>query len=233
MKPAIFPILRTQGRLKIMPLSALAAAMLLLIAGAWWWFAARTQPPPSIFEDPLDDVAWFFSSDDFNALPPEERMRLIAEFVQRFRSLTQLESAALSSFFAGLTGKSREQMRENVRLLARDLMKDSADEYFNTPPEDRPAYLDAWIAKWSRFVDSASGRDAQPLNDQERVTEMRAQSARDRERMREEYSAWKMNQRDGVRMIEFWQREVESTVTPRDQGRIMGFMRDLVDHLGE
>lgn len=212
---------------------AIAVLSVALLAGVvYWWVEVRIQPPPSIFDDAIGDVAGFiFASDDFNALSVEERMELVAQFIQRFQGLTQSESAVLSSFFAGLTGNAREQLRDNVRILARDIMKEGAAEYFTLPPEERGQFLDQWLVTWVKFGERLDDGQERAISDEQRLASMRSDAQRDERRQQEQMDQQQFEERDAVRFLDMWRREVEGVASPREQGQIMRFMTDLRQHL--
>ena len=66
----------------------------------WWWFFIKWQPPPSIFDSPVEDVLGYLSMDDFSQLPLEERLEFLMEFSDRFRGMSQADSAAMAAFMA-------------------------------------------------------------------------------------------------------------------------------------
>ncbi|MGI9014014.1 MAG: hypothetical protein ACR2GY_07175 [Phycisphaerales bacterium] len=199
-----------------------------LLLGTWWF--SRWQPPPSIFDSPIDNAIAYFTTDDFNQLPVDERMELIAQFIDRFRTLSQSESAVLASFMAGVSGRTREQLEENIRVLARDLMKDGADEYFQTPPDQRAAYLDEWVLKWMKFGERVERGEERDISDEKRLTDARSQGQRDTERMERDANDTRLKERDAVRIMDMWRREIEAVATPKEQGQIMKFMDDLRQH---
>ena len=211
--------------------AGLSAAAIALLLGAIWFVAWRPRKPPSIFDAPVDNIASFFASPDFNALPPRERLELIAQFVQRFRSLEQSESAVLSAFLAGLTGKSREQLRENVRILAKDLLKEGADEYLSLPPDQRGEYLDEWVIGWIKFGERIDRGEERNITDEQRLAELRRDGQRDRDRASARVVNRSFDQDDAVRFLDLWKSEVESTASPKEQGQIFRFMTDLRDRL--
>jgi hypothetical protein len=223
-------LIQTRGP-RILGIAIVVLSAALVGGAAWWWVDVRIQPPPSIFDDEVGDIAGFFASDDFNALSVDERMELIAQFIQRFQGLTQSESAVLSSFFAGLTGKSREQLRDNVRILARDIMKEGAAEYFTIPPDERAAFLDQWLIKWVKFGERIDDGEERAVSDETRLAEMRRDAERDEARQQQDLGERQFVERDAVRFLDMWRREVEGVATPREQGQIMRFMTDLRQHL--
>ena len=211
--------------------SALVAC-LVLGGGAYWWFEARWRPPPSIFDAPVDDVLGYLAMDDFSSLSLEERVRYLQEFASRFQGMQQEESAAAAAFLAGVTGPTRERLRENARTLAKDVLLDGAEGYFATPEADRAAYLDDWLANWQRRAEEAiRGDEARELGNEERAAEIRADAQRDLERDRDPGDLPPLDTRATARFLGFWQSDIESASTPREQGQIIRFMEDLRGHL--
>jgi hypothetical protein len=209
------------------------AALIMVIAvfgGVWWW-SMRWQPPPSIFDSPVDDSLGYFALDDFNELSLEERMRYLTEFADRFRGLAQQESASAAAFLAGLTGPTREQMRQNVRILAKDILLDGAEGYLSLPEEERAAFLDDWLTEWMRKGERVALGEERGLSDEERLERINRRSREDVMRERDPLDMPAMDGGDAVRFIEFWRSDVEVASTPREQGQILRFLEDLRGHL--
>ena len=205
--------------------------VLVVVFGGIWWFSMRWQPPPSIFDSPVDDTLGYLAMDDFNQLSLEERIAYLTDFADRFRGLAQSESASAAAFMAGLTGPTREQMRQNVRILAKDILLDGAEGYLNLPEEERAAFLDEWLAEWMRRGERMALGEERSLSDEERVDRMNNRSRRDAMRDRENMDIPKMDGEDAVRFIDFWRSDVEVASTPREQGQILRFLEDLRGHL--
>lgn len=206
----------------------LAIGIILL---GWWWFAVKWQPPPSIFDSPVEDVLGYLSMDDFSQMSLDERIAFLVEFSDRFRGMSQEDSAAMAAFLAGLSGPVREQATENARLLAKDILADGASTYLNLPAEDRAAYMDEWLAQWTRLGERITRGEERAGTDEERVTRLkdRAQEGSTRERDPERIRP--LTTTGAVRFMDFWAREVETSASPREQGQIVLFMRDLRKHL--
>ena len=211
--------------------AALLAA--LLIAWLVWWFAfARWQPPPSIFESPVEDVLGYLSLDDFSQLPLEERVAFLVEFSDRFRGMNQQDSAAMAAFLAGLAGPVREQATENARELAKDILVDGAENYVNLPPGERAAFLDDWVTRWTKLGERmVRGEERDNVTDEERVASIKEGAQNDQMREIDSDRIPDMTATSAVRFMDFWANEVESTASPREQGQIVLFMRDLRRHL--
>ena len=215
-------------------IGAVAAGLLAVAVvggGAWWWLAGRWTPPPSIFDSPVDDVLGYLAMDDFSRLSVEERMRYLAEFADRFRGFGQEDSAAAAAFMAGVTGPTRETLRQNARTLAKDVLLDGARGYFATAEADRARYLDDWLAGWQRRAEEMVRGEARPLDDAARAKEIRAQAQDDMARDRDPDRMGPLDARNTARFLGFWQSDVESASTPREQGQIIRFMEDLRTHL--
>jgi len=205
--------------------------LLLLVFGGFWWFSMRWQPPPSIFDSPVDDTLGYLALDDFNQLSLEERIRYLTDFADRFRGLAQSESASAAAFLAGLTGPTREQMRQNVRILAKDILLDGAEGYLSLPEEERAAFLDEWLAEWMRRGERMALGEERELSDEERIDRVNDRSRRGAMRDRENIDVPKMDGEDAVRFIDFWRSDVEVASTPREQGQILRFLEDLRGHM--
>lgn len=206
----------------------LAAAI--VIGGASWWLAARWRPPPSIFDSPVDDVMGYLAVDDFSKLPMQERVKFLMEFADRFRGLSQSESAVLAGFLAGLSGPSREVLRQNVRLLAKDILADGASRYLALGSEsERRKFLDEWLVEWMRTGERlAEGRERERTDDQ-RLGEIKQEGRREAENRPRR--AVNLDSGDAARFLDFWQSEVEAASTPKEQGQIVRFLTDLRDHI--
>lgn len=206
-------------------------AVIALIGGGWWWLEARWRPPPSIFDAPVNDVLGYLAMDDFNELPLEERVRYLQEFASRFQGMQQEESAAAAAFIASVTGPTRDQLRQNARTLAKDVLLEGAQGYFATPDADRSAYLDDWLADWQRRAEKAVRGDARDLDNQERAAMIREDAQEDIQRERDPDDLPPLDTRATARFLGFWQSDIESASTPREQGQIIRFMEDLRVHI--
>ncbi len=196
-----------------------------------WWTTIRWQPPPSIFDSPVDDSLGYLAIDDFNQLSLEERMQFLADFADRFRGLEQQESATAAAFLAGLNGPTREQMRQNVRTLAKDILLDGAEGYLSMPEEDRSAYLDEWMTKWMREAERLARGEERELSDEERTERIKNRSREDILEERGETDLPTMDGEDAVRFLDYWQSDIEVASTPREQGQIIRFLEDLRGHI--
>lgn len=197
----------------------------------WWWLFQKWQPPPSIFDSPVEDVLGYLSMDDFSKLPLEERIAFLVEFSDRFRGMDQADSAAMAAFLAGLSGPVRQQATDNARELAKDILVEGASTYVDLPESERAAYLDEWLAQWMRMGERVATGDEREMSDEDRLSRMRGRAQEDVREERDTDRMRDLNTASAVRFMDFWSSEVETTASPREQGQIVMFMRDLRKHL--
>jgi len=209
---------------RILRAAAAMAVAALLVSVGWWWFAVRWRPPPSIFDSPVDNVLGYFTTPDFNRLSVEERVKYVQDFVSRFRGMNQQDSVMAAAFLAGVTGKVREQLTQNVRILAKDILAQGAEKFVNLPDADRGAFIDKWVADWFRLAETTATGKESSRTDAEIVEGARAEARRGEERQRERMKGRQLTDRGADRFLGFWQSEVEPASNPREQAQISRFM---------
>jgi len=205
-----------------------------IAAGAYWWLEVRFRPPPSIFDSPVDDVLGYFALDDFSQLPVEERIRFLRELADRFRGMSQADSATMAAFLAGLSGPAREQATQNARVLAKDVLAQGADEYFRIPERDRGKYIDEWLVRWVKTGERiATGKESEKTDD-EMLADIREQGERGRERAAERPADRMPSLTEGgaMRFLDFWASDVEKASSPKEQGQIVRFLGDVRKRFG-
>ncbi|MDG2021094.1 MAG: hypothetical protein P8J59_04005 [Phycisphaerales bacterium] len=222
------------GRERTVATASIATVVgVLLVLIVVWWMGSRWRPPPSIFDSPVDDVLGYLALDDFNSLSLEERMRYLTEFAGRFQGFAQEESASAAAFLAGITGPTREQMRQNARILVKDVLLEGAEGYFAVSEADRGKFLDEWMAGWQRKAEEMIGQGGDARSDDERAAEIRADARQDMTRERDTDRIPDLDGKAAERFIGFWQSDVDSASTPREQGQIIRFLDDLRVHLAK
>lgn len=219
------------GRERPAGIAAVLLATTLVIGGTWWWLDARWTPPPSIFDSPVDDVLGYLAMEDFNQLSLEERMNYLSEFASRFRGFEQEDSAATAAFLAGVTGSTREQMRQNARTLAKDVLLDGAEGYFATSEAERGAYLDDWLASWQRRAEEMVTGNERAMDDDARAAKIKEDARADMMRERDPDDLPPLDSRATARFLGLWRSDIEAASTPREQGQIIRFMEDLGAHI--
>ena len=216
-------LLADHGR-RIAAWCAAVALAVALAGGAWWWIAVRWRPPPSIFDSPVDSVLGYFTRPDFNALPVDERVKYVQQFIGRFRGMSQQDSVVAAAFLAGVTGKVREQLQQNVRILAKDILIQGAAKYVNLPEPERGPFIDHWVADWFRFAETTATGKESTRSDEEIVGNARAEAKRGEERQRQRMQGRSLTDRGADRFLGFWESEVEPASSPREQAQISRFM---------
>lgn len=202
--------------------------------GVYWWVEVRFRPPPSIFDSPVDDVLGYFALDDFSKLPVDERIRFLRDLADRFRGMSQSDSATMAAFLAGLAGPAREQATQNARVLAKDILAQGADEYFRIAEKDREKFIDDWMVKWMKTGERiATGKESEKPDDQ-RLADMKGQGERGRERMAERPANEMPSLTEGgaMRFLDFWASDVEKASSPKEQGQIVRFLGDVRKRFG-
>lgn len=211
-------------------------AGLLVVAGAvyggWhWWANVRFKRPPSIFATPVDGVLDYFTTPDFSKLSLQERIAYVKEFVGRFRGMSQQDSVVAAAFLAGVSGKVREQLTQNVRILAKDILAEGAAKYVNLPESERGAFIDQWITDWVRTAESMATGEESKRDSTTIVENAREETKRNEEGQAKRLAGRSLNDRGADRFLSFWQSEVEPAASPREQGQIARFMDDMRTHL--
>ena len=202
--------------------------------GVYWWVEVRFRPPPSIFDAPVDDVLGYFALDDFSQLPVEERIRFLRDLADRFRGMSQSDSATMAAFLAGLAGPAREQATQNARLLAKDILAQGANDYFSLPESERGKFIDDWMVKWLKTGERIATGEESDKPDDERLKDMREQGERGRERAanRPPDRMPSLTEDGAMRFLDFWASDVEKASSPKEQGQIVRFLGDVRKRFG-
>src|SRR5262245_41662777 len=154
-----------------------AAAILGL--GVGLFFALRPVPEPDYDTDGLDDVLGYtLLTDEFNALPVEERMKLIGQLIQRFRSMDANDSVLVASFAAGIAGSARDMLERNISHLAIDMWDKYARDYAKVPAEQREEYLDQTAIEFVKTMEALEGK-TRDMTDEERLKDIRHEVAQE------------------------------------------------------
>lgn len=195
-------------------------------SGAWVWNRMRWHPPPNIFDSPVDDVLGYLALDDFNKLPLEERMRFLMELADRFRGMDSSDSAAMAGFLAGVSGPARKQLTQNVRVLARDILAQGAAGYFSASDKEKGKYIDDWVLSWTKMGEKLATGKENPRSDKERLERIKRDSDRNEKRIADRDTP-ELDEDGALGFMSFWQKEVEGTASPKQQGQIARFLEDV------
>lgn len=210
-------------------------AGLAVVASVWgagyWWFVVRWQPPPSIFDSPVDDVLGYLTMDDFSKLPLKDRMKFLMDFADRFRGMAQGESVLMSGFLAGLSGPTREQLTQNARELAKDILAEGAATYVDLPESERAKFLDDWLVEWMKTGERLATGEVKEQPDAERLKNLKDDAKRDASRERDPKRIPGLSEKGASRFLDFYESDVQKTASPKEQGQITRFMDDLRKHV--
>ena len=113
----------------------------------------------------------------------------------------------------------------------KDVLLDGARGYFAASEAERAKYLDDWLVGWQRRAEELAAGQARPIDDATRADQIRADAREDMARDRDPDRMGPLDPQTTARFLGFWQSDVESASTPREQGQIIRFMEDLRTHL--
>lgn len=204
-------------------------AVLLVGAGVGAYFVFRPVPKPDYMNDDLDSVLGYtLLTDEFNRLPVDERLRLIGQLIQRFKSLDAGDSVLLAGFAAGIAGSAREQLMENASRLAVDAWDKYAKDYAKVDPAKEEEYLDDAFVQFTKMMEGVGGR-VRDVSDEERLAEGRRQAKRDMDAMRDTKRG-PSNEQLG-RVFRMMNEDVGQHATTQQRMRGQQMMRDMTRRL--
>ncbi len=192
------------------------------------YFVFRPTPKPDYLKARLDTVFNFtLLTDEFNKLPVEERLKLISQLVERLKGMSAEDSLLMGAFAAGIAGKAREQIEENISRLAIDTWDMYAKDYGSIPEGEREKYLEDAFVDFTKMMEGVAGQ-VRDVPDEKRVEEARRQAERDKKVMSDP------NRQPGGealgRFFSFMNNNVGSHATPQQRMRGQLMMRDMVRH---
>jgi hypothetical protein len=204
------------------------AAVLLLAGGVFAFFALRPVPQPDYLVDDLDDVLGYtFLTDEFNRLPLDERLALVKDLVTRLKGMDSGDSALMAAFAAGIAGKAREQLIENVQQLAIDLWDDYAKRYAEVKPEEREKFLDDAFVSFTKTMEDLAGV-SNTATPQERLAEGKRNAQRGQQFAKENDRG--MNRQFGEGVFRMVDRGAQQA-SPAQQARMAQFSIEMTRHL--
>lgn len=205
------------------------AAALLVAGSIGGYFALRAVPQPDYAAAPMDDVLdYTLLTDDFNALPVDKRLDLIAALLKRLQSMSSEDSVAMAMFASMIdSDKMREQLMKNASLIAIDKWDQYARDYQSVPDGDRGAYLDKAFLEFAKLGETLTG---QPVNktDDELLKDGRDQAKRDKDRL---LSGEGPTGGQMARMAGMLRNGMGKNSNPQQQMRGQQLMRDMTRHL--
>ncbi|MCL4221550.1 MAG: hypothetical protein KJZ65_09275 [Phycisphaerales bacterium] len=196
--------------------------------GAFFHFRPVPQPD---FRTANIDVLFNYAllTDEFNKLPIEKRLELIAELVRRLRSIDADQSLLMAAFAAQITGQVRTQFEKNASLLAVDLFDKYAEEFDpKAPPADRDRYVENTFIEFQKTLEKLAGEERN-ISDEDRLIEGRRQAKRDLEFVQ----SGRMPVENTVRMITFLNNGVGQHASGHQKIRINSMISQMVKTLRE
>jgi hypothetical protein len=211
------------------PLRYATLALLLLALGVGVFLWLRPRPQPDYALDPMEDVLdYTLLSEDFNHLPIDQRLKLLADLINRLKTMSGDDSAAMAAFAAAINSdRLRAQIEENASRLALDMWDKYALDYQAKPADSRGQYLDDVLLNMMKMMDTVAGVQSDKT-DEQRLAEAREQARRDREALQ---SGKGPSAGQLARMADLMRNRVGSHSSPQQQQRGMQLMRDMTRHL--
>jgi hypothetical protein len=204
---------------------------MLVIGGAVGaYFVFRPVPLPD-FTTANVDVLFNYTllTEEFNSLPIEERLELIAQLVDRLKSIDGEQSLLMALFAAQIQGEVRKQFERNASLLAVDLFDSYAEDFDQSlPVEDRDAFVESKFIEFQKTLERVAGEENE-MSDEERLIQGRKQAKRDLEFAQ----SGGLPVGNAVRMLTFVNRSVGTQASGHQKIRINGFVSQMVRTLRE
>lgn len=206
-------------RSAIMGVSAVGA----LSAGLGIYLVIRPVPKPD-YESAQIGIAFNYTllTEEFNQLPVEERIDLVAQLYGRVRDMDSSESAMMAAFFAGIAGEAREQLERNAGKLLVDAADLVAQDYTAVPPDQRDAYLDDAYVRLVRLT-----APFDPSIETRSDEEILERGRRDAKQGLEEMNSGRVSAKQASRLMLFMNNQTEKSASVSQQQRLTLFMRDM------
>ncbi|MEO1583441.1 MAG: hypothetical protein AAFR96_02580 [Planctomycetota bacterium] len=204
----------------------------LALGGAIVWGVLSLIPvqQPDFDAAELDRVLGYaLLTDDFDALPLDDRIELIGQVVKRLESMDAEEGTLMAAFAAGIVGQARDQLEKNASGVVIDMWDEIAPGYQGlATAEEREAYLERATVDLIRMFERLDG-DPTTKTDEELLADARAQAERDRERFAD--PARGPSPSGVARFAGFMNREIGDRTTPHQKARITKISRDMTRFL--
>ncbi|GJQ30037.1 MAG: hypothetical protein HBSAPP03_19210 [Phycisphaerae bacterium] len=202
------------------------AAALAIGLGLYFWL--RPIPQPDYDTAGMDEVFnYTLLTDEFNALPVEERMKLIGQLVNRLKNMDAGDSVLMASFAAGIAGAARDQIQQNGARLAIDMWDKYAKDYDKVKPEERSDFLEQVFVDMTKTVEALGG-EPREVSDADRINEVRQQANRDRAALRE--GRVQPPPEAIGRVAAFMNNAISTNQNAAQRARGAQMMRDMVRH---
>jgi hypothetical protein len=195
------------------------------VGGVGLYFILRPYPQPDYAEADIDELFNFtLLKEEFNRLPIDRRLELLAMLRARIEAMGAGESALLAAFAAGIGGRARDQLEENISKLMIDIWDQHAADYPSIPEGDKPGYLEDTFVEIARAMQTVAG-DAPSETDAELVADVKEQARRDRKAMEEGHGP---GARELSRIFDVMNNNVGGNASPQQRSRGQVMMRDMM-----
>ena len=216
-------------RRKLLLGTGAGALVVVLGMSAGAYFVLRPMPQPDYENDSIYRVfKYTLLTDEFNKLSVEERLKLIGMIRERLDGLSKSESTLLAAFAAGIVGKTRDQLEENVSRLMIDTWDMHATDYAHVPAADRESFVDGAFVQIHEMMDMLDNGRMSNQTPEQRLAEGREQAQRDLEMMK---SGDGPSARMMSRLYRILNDGVGSHASPQQQVRGRQLMRDMTRRL--
>lgn len=208
---------------KARKISIPVAGALALVIGVGAYLHYRPTPMPDFREDPLDRVfGYTLLTADFNKLPVEQRLELVATLTQRLGNMSASDAGLMAAFAAGIAGEGRRQLEENFSTLMIDTWDLLAAEHETSSPEERERSAEDAYVRLVRILSTFDGRPDERSRE-DILDEGRREARRGVERLAER----RPSDRRTSRLFRFANEDVGGQASPQQRGRISVLMRDM------
>ncbi len=207
-------------------------ALVLIGGSVTAYLQLRPRPTPDYLNDPLDDVLdYTLLSGEFNNLSLEERLLLLRDLIDRLKTMSSGDSAAMAMFATRIESDLRAQLEASVKNLGVDLMDAYAEEYSTVPPENQEGYIRDAALNFTRLMEEVSGESSGlPEDDDERIRVMKEQAERDR-RVLEEFKPNRLDTGYVVPIVAFLRKDAQEMASTSERARMTRFGVDMTRFL--
>lgn len=215
-------------RKKLRKAAIFGGPVLAAVAAFGIYLAVRPHPQPDYANASIDEIFDFtLLKDEFNRLPIEQRLKLLAILRERVQKMGAGDSVLLAGFAAGIMGQAREQLEANASQLMIDMWDKYAKDYDKVAAADREAYLDETFVNFVRTMEAVGGVTSRQ-SDTELLAEAREQAQRDQDQIRAGNGP---GGRFVGRFFDLMRNNVGSHATPQQRARGQVMMTHMIRRL--
>ncbi len=204
------------------------AAGFLVVAGVAAYFVLRPMPVPDYENGRIDTLMNFtLLQSEFNQLPLERRLELVAMLIKRMEGMSSSDSLMLAAFAGSIRGEARAQLEENASRLAIELWDSLAVGYQDVPTDQQEAYLGEAFVKFETTLEMMGG-DVRDRSPEDRLERARRNAQRDEQAIKDGQGP---PARIMGRMFDVMNNNIGSHASPLERRRGELLMRDMTRFL--